>query len=51
MADMKNSDPGAAGADADADADADAGAETEARPGEEVDSEDDAPPPLEEVAT
>lgn len=48
MADMKNSDPGAAGADADADADA--GAEAEARPADEVDSEDDAPPPLEEAA-
>ena len=48
MADMKNSDPGAAGADADADDDA--GAEGEARHAEEVDSEDDAPPPLEEAA-
>jgi hypothetical protein len=43
MADMKNSDPGAADADADADAGAEAGPA-----GEELDSEsDDAPPPLE----
>jgi hypothetical protein len=43
MAEMKNSDPGAADADADADADAGAGAAEE-----EADSEsDDAPPPLE----